>query len=86
MMKMNKVLVKIYIPMMEKEYDVWIPLNRSISTIITLLVKGVSDLNKGCYTPKNIPTLYNKKTAEIYDTNKKVIETDIRNGTELLLI
>ena len=45
-----------------------------------------SELNKSSYTPTTVPTLYNKKTAEIYDLNKKVIDTNIRNGTELLLI
>ena len=85
-MMMNKVLVKLYVPMIEKEYDVWIPLNRSINTIISLLIKGLSELNKSSYTPTTVPTLYNKKTAEIYDLNKKVIDTNIRNGTELLLI
>lgn len=82
----NKVLVKLYIPMIEKNYDVWIPINKKISTIITLLVKGISDLNKGCYQPKDLPILYNKETSEEYDINLKVINTNIRNGTELILI
>lgn len=30
--------------------------------------------------------LYNKANSEIYDLEKKIIDTDIRNGTELIMI
>ena len=42
---MNKVLVNIFFPKIDKKYDVWIPLNKRIYNIIELLLKGVNELN-----------------------------------------
>ena len=85
-MKMNRVLVKIFFPKIDKQYEVWIPLNKKISTIISLLLKGLNEMNDGIYTPKDMPILYNKITGKNYDVNTFVQNTDIKNGTELILI
>ena len=37
---MNKVLVKLYVPMLDFECDVWLPLNKKIYAITKLLVKS----------------------------------------------
>ena len=83
---MNDVLVKLYVPMIGEQYDIWIPVNKKISTIITLLVRSVSEFTKGYYNPKMMPFLYDKTTAEVFDINLRVIETEIRNGSELIMI
>ncbi len=83
---MNEVLVKLYIPKVDQQYDIWIPLNKKIYTIINLLVKSVNEFTKGYYTPSKMPYLYDRTTAKVFDINKKVIETEIRNGTELIMI
>ena len=33
-MKMNKILVKVYVPMLEEIYDVWIPAHKRIYNVI----------------------------------------------------
>ena len=83
---MNKVLAKLYIPQMELEYDVWITFNRRIYTVINLIVKGINELTDGEYKPTRMPILYDKKSAMPYDINFTVGETNIRNGTEIILI
>lgn len=83
---MNKVLVKLYVPMIDEQYDIWIPVNKKIHTIITLLVKAVNEFTKGYYLPKQMPYLYDKTTAKAFDINLRVIESEIRNGTELIMI
>ena len=83
---MNRVLVNLYVPLMEKKYNIWIPVNRSINCIIKGFISGINSLNQIKYdVKKNYPRLYNKENATIYDYNMKVIDTDIRNGTELIL-
>ena len=84
--KMDKVLVKVYVPMLEGVYDVWIPSNKKIYEIIVLLTKAISDLSEGEYNPKNMPTLYDKITAQEFDLNLILKDTTIRNGTEVILI
>lgn len=85
-MKMDNVLVKLYVPMMEEAYDVWIPSHKRIYNVIVLLVKAINELNNNCYKPREMPMLYDKITAEIYDVNLRVRETNITSGTELILL
>lgn len=83
---MNKVLVKLYVPTIEAEYDVWLPLNKKIYKIIILLKKAVNEFSGGEYVPTTQPLLYDKQTAIEYDVNLILKDTNIRNGTELILI
>lgn len=85
-MIMNKVLVKLYVPMLEIQYDVWIPINKRIYQVINLLKKAVNEFCGGYYTPTNMPMLYDKITAEVYDLNLTVMDTNIRNGSEIVLL
>lgn len=83
---MNKVLVRLYVPIIEKQYDVWIPLNKRVYKVINLLIKAIEDFSGGHYKPSKMPMLYDKLTAKHYEMDLKIKETDIRNGTELILI
>lgn len=83
---MNKILVKVYVPMIEEQYDILIPLNRRIYNIIELLIRAVDELSGGYYSPSKMPLLYDKLTAKIFDVNITVKESTIRNGTEIILI
>ena len=84
---MNKVLVKLYVPMLEQQYEVWLPANKKIYSIIIMLVKAINELNGSYYkNSKNMPMLYDKLSTQKYDVNLTIKESTIRNGTELVLI
>ena len=83
---MDKVLVKVYVPMLEKIYDVWIPSHKRIYNVIDLWIKDVNELNDNCYRPDKLPMLYDKLTAEVYDINLSIKDSTIRSGTELVLL
>lgn len=83
---MDKILVKVYVPMLEKIYDVWIPSHKRIYNVINLLMKAVNELNDNCYYPIKIPMLYDKITGNVFDVNSSVKETSMRSGTEIVLL
>ena len=86
-MKMeNKVLVKIIVSELDVSYDVFIPVNEIIWKIKKLLVKSLSDVMGGVLDPQQDYLLINKDNGTIYNNNDLVIDTDIRNTTELLFI
>lgn len=86
MMK-TKVLIKAIFPAMDMEYDVKIPVNEQVWKVNKLLVKAVFDMNNFAYDIKNDNyVILNKKNGTIYDNNQIIIDTDIRNGTELIFI
>lgn len=83
---MDRVFIKVYVPMIEKIYDVWIPTHKKIYNIIKLLTKAINEINEGIYIPKKMPLLYDKLTAERFDLNITIQESTIRSGTEVILI
>ena len=83
---MDKVLIKLYIPIIEEKFDIWIPVNKKIHTIIKLLIKVIRENVGEYYNYKELPMLYDKITGKEYNINLRVIETNIRNGSEVILI
>ena len=79
-----KVLIKLYVPVIEEEYEMYIPINKTIGEISILLCKIVNDLSK-VYPLKNNACLCNRRSGYIYDKNILVRESDIKNGSELIL-
>lgn len=43
---MNKVLVRLYVPKLDEQYDIKIPLNRRIYNVIKLLNKAIYELSR----------------------------------------
>lgn len=83
---MNKVLVKIYVPMLEYQFDVKLPLNKELYKVIYLLIQAIYDISDNYYTPSELPQLYEKWSAYKYNMNLTVKENRIKNGAELILI
>ena len=81
----NKVLVKLIIPELDSSYDIFIPANEIVWKIKKLLLKSISDLTNVPIDLKLEYVLLNKKNGRIYRNNEVVINTDIRNATELVM-
>ena len=80
----NKVLVKLIIPEIDGEYDVFIPINLRIGTIIKLLNESLKELNQGMFSVDDKKMLYNRDNAEPYNFNDLVRNTNIRNGSVVI--
>ena len=81
-----KVLIKLYVPEIEQKFDMYIPVNKSVGQVLTLLNKAVNSESSDTYPIKESLRLMNKRTSEVYDQTKLIRETDIKNGTELVII
>ncbi len=85
-MNKNKILIELSIPLIEKNYDLYIPINKKIGTVKKLIEEGLLDLTDHDYIIKKDSNFYSKETGEIYDVNKSVRETDLKNGSRIILI
>ena len=83
---MNKILVKLYVPTIEQQYEVWLPINKKIYKIINLLIKSVYEFSGGYYKPSEMPMLYDRTTAKLFDINLNAKENNIKNGSGIILI
>ena len=85
-MDSNKILLEVFIPIIEEEYDVFVPVSKRIGTIKKLIEKGILDLASDDFQIKDDSNFYSKTSGQIYDVNKKVIDTDLKNGSRIILI
>jgi len=82
----NKILIKLIVPEIDCTFDVIIPVNEIIWKIEKLILKSVNDLSNGSLDLKKNYILFNKYTGLQYEKNSILIDTDIRNATELILL
>ena len=83
---MNKVFIVVEVPLIEEKYEGYIPIGKKIHKVAQILSKAVSELSGGHYPIKEDAMLYSKMTGKPYNINMTVKDTDIRNGTEIILI
>ena len=79
-----KVLVTILVPEVEKNFEVYLPVNKTIGEVLKLINKLINESTSGIFPMKNNLALCNSFTNEVYRFNKFVRDTDIRNGTQLV--
>ena len=82
----NKVLVTFHVLELGISFDAFIPVNELIWKIKKLASKSISDLTNMQEINVKDYILLNKDNTQIYNNNVTVLDTDIRNGTELFLI
>lgn len=85
-MNKNKILIELEIPLIEKKYDLFIPINKKIGTIKKLLEEALIELSDNAYIIKENSNLYSKESGKIYDVNQTVRDTDLKNGSRIILL
>ena len=82
----NKVLVSLSVPILEEKYDIYLPVNRKIHNVIKMIKTSLYELSKGTFNMDINYVLYNKENGNPYDMNVLLRETDIRNGSKIILL
>ena len=82
----NKVLVELIVPEIEKSYDIYIPVGKKVGSVIKLLNKAIFELSDGTYNGGTKNQMYNRDTWIRYDNNVLIKDTDIRNGSKVILL
>jgi hypothetical protein len=80
-----RVYVVIEMPILDRKYELLVPIDRRIHDLISVLVKAVPELKSNFYERRE-PVLISKTTGTMYDLNAVIKNTDIKNGTRLLLL
>ncbi len=82
----NKVLVKLYVPELDYSTDIFLPVNEVLWKIKIMVIQSICDMTGGALNKDRKFLLINKDTSVVYPSNKVLIDTDIRNATELILL
>ena len=57
-MNKNKILIELEIPLLEKKFDLFIPINKKIGTVKRLIEESLKDLTDTDYETKEDTNLY----------------------------
>ncbi len=85
-MSKNKILVELSIPSIEKTYDLYIPINKKIGTVKSLIEQSLVELTDRAYEIREDTNFFSKETGEIYNVNSTVVDTDLENGSRIILM
>lgn len=82
---MNKYLVNIWVPFIEQEFEVYIPTSIKISLAKKLIASAIIELSNNNYI---INSDFNLLSTEkkVYNDDEYVHESDIHNGSKLVLM
>ncbi len=83
-MDKNKILIELYLPEYEREFDIFIPINKRIGTIKTIIEKILEE-SIG-YEIKDDTNLYSKDTGLEYNAQLLVKDTDLKNASKVILV
>ena len=78
----NKILVNIYILSLSQNYEMFVPVNEKVGNLANLLNSIMMD----SIDPSKTIMIINADSGKCYKNNDLVRETDITNGTKLVLI
>ena len=80
-----RVYVIIEIPILDRKIELFVPSDRRIHDLISILKKSIPELSENYYE-KNSPNIYSKSTGNLYNMNLVIKNTDIKMGTRLILL
>ena len=80
-----KVLVQLFVPEIEQTYELYLPINKNIYQVKKMIEGIFREYSMDHYADANEFILMNRREATVYQNGDYVRNTNIRNGTELVL-
>lgn len=82
----NKINVDIVVPSLNRTFNLFIPVNKTVGEVIHLVNKAINELTEGVFPISNNLTLVNLYTCVLYNIDYSVKSNNIENGSRLALI
>jgi hypothetical protein len=83
---MDKILVEIYLPSVNKNYDVYIPVKSKLYEISTLLARAFNELSGDYFSAAEDTVICDRVTGMILNINMSAEGLGLRNGSKLMFI
>ena len=83
----NKILIEVIVPLLEENFEIYIPVNKRISTVIKLIEKSLNEITNGYYpTQKENSVIIDEESGSVFDVNLTVKESKMINGSKIILV
>ena len=82
----NKILIEVYVPLIEKEFDVLVPVNKKIRNVTRLINSTIKDLSNGSWPDNKKVRLFNRINGLLLESKLNVKDAGLINGSQVVLI
>ena len=82
----NKILIRLVVPEVDECYDIFIPINVRVGTVINLINKMLMEFTNGEFEQNNKRQLYNVDNSLAYDINDLIRNTNIKNASNVIFL
>ncbi len=82
----NKVLIKVYVPSIDEEYEIYIPTNETINKVLELIIKSVYELSDSNLNLEEKHYILDPDTSIVYTNDQIIRDTNIKNSKKIILI
>lgn len=83
---MGKLLINVYLPAAQKDYDMLIPADMRLSQATELVADALSQLAGSLYAADASAILCDRESGQILNINMTAWNLGLRNGSRLMLI
>ena len=83
---MDKYLVEIYVPLLDRSFEMFLPAASPMYDVLELIKKAVVEMSDGRFVANENTTLCHREDGTIININLSVYELELRNGSKLMLI
>ncbi len=84
---MNKFLIMVIVPEIEMNYEIYIPNNKKVGTIKKYVYRSIVELSNGSLEKKEEEMkLIDRNTGREYQNDIYIKDTNIRNGSKVILL
>lgn len=82
---MKKIIITIFVPNIEDEFDMKISINSNMKEVLDLIQKGIRELSGDTYVINPNALLYEKNTGKVINLNNVVKYSGLQNGSSVML-
>lgn len=83
---MDKIIVEVFFPSLQREFDIEIPINLRFHQIAELIEISVSRITNGQYVPSHEAILCDRETGVLYDINLSPDRQCLHNGSRIMIL
>ena len=83
---MNKININIFIPGLDMDFDVELPINLEMKDAIKKIKKAINEMTEGAYVISENMKLYEKSTGKLININNIVKYSGLTNGCSVLML
>ena len=83
---MEKVLVALHIPVLEKCYDIWLPDFLPVGALVQQIIRAVEELTSGLYIPSGTEALCLMDAEVVMERERTLAQYGVRMGERIAVI